>query len=66
MIKEGKPVKIVNKGGMFGGFYFLSFIGAAVYFTQLSSGFWDFVLAIVKAFVWPAFLVHQVFVLLRI
>lgn len=50
-----------GKGGMFGGFYFLSIIGAAVFFVQQVSGFWPIVLAILKAIVWPAFLIHSLF-----
>ena len=45
-------------GGV-GFFMFLSFIGAAVYFVSRAHGFWDGVLGILKAIVWPAFLVFQ-------
>jgi hypothetical protein len=45
-------------GGV-GFFMFLSFIGAAVYFVSQAHGFWDGVLGILKAIVWPAFLVFQ-------
>jgi hypothetical protein len=38
---------------------FLSFIGAAVYFVSQAHNFWDGVLGILKAIVWPAFLVFQ-------
>lgn len=44
-----------------GGFYFLAFIGAAVYFTSQANGFWDGVLGFLKALVWPAFLVYELF-----
>jgi len=60
-----KSVKIVNKSGPFGGAYFLTFIGAAVYFIQQSVGFWGFVLALLKAAVWPAIAIHNVLVLLH-
>jgi len=53
-------------GFMGGGFYFLSFIGAAIYYLQNSSGFWMGVLAILKALVWPAMLIYKVFTLLQI
>lgn len=43
------------------GFYFLGFIGAAIYFISNASGFWDGVLGFLKAMVWPAFLVYQAF-----
>ena len=47
--------------GPSGGFYFLAFIGAAVYFISRSEGFWDGVLGFLKAIVWPAFLVFELF-----
>lgn len=50
--------------GAMGGFYFLGMIGVAVYYIQQVSGFWPVVLAILKAIVWPAFLLHKVFSLL--
>lgn len=52
--------RVVNQGGL-GGAYFIAMIGAAVYFVQNSSGFGGFVLAVLKACVWPAFLVHAAF-----
>lgn len=48
-----------------GGFVlFAAFIGVAVYNVQQVTGFWPIVLAILKAMVWPAFLLHKVFTLL--
>jgi hypothetical protein len=41
------------------GVYGLGIIGAAVYFIQTSTGFWDGVVGLLKALVWPAFLVHK-------
>jgi len=49
-----------HRGGA-GCAYFLGFIGALVYFLQTSTGFWPSVLAILKAIVWPAFLVYKLF-----
>jgi hypothetical protein len=42
-----------------GGAYGLGFIGAAVYYVSQSTGFWMGVLGILKALVWPAFLVFE-------
>jgi hypothetical protein len=42
-----------------GGVYGLGFIGAVIYYIQTATGFWDGVLGILKAIVWPAFLVHK-------
>ena len=50
-----------HKHGAWGGFYFLAIIGAAVYYVQQVDGFWPTVLAILKACVWPAFLIYEVF-----
>ncbi len=66
MLKKNKTTKVINKSGPFGGAYFLVFIGSAVYFVQHSNGFWGFILALLKACVWPAFLIHRVFVLIRV
>ena len=46
-------------GAGMGGFYFLGFIGAAVYYIQHSDGFGQGVLGFLKALVWPAFLVYE-------
>jgi hypothetical protein len=43
------------------GFYFLGFLGAAIYFISHANGFWDGVLGFLKALVWPAFLVYEAF-----
>ncbi len=45
--------------GCGGCLYFLGAIGAAVYYIQQATGFWMGVLGILKALVWPAFLVYQ-------
>jgi len=37
--------------------YFLGFIGAAVYYLINATGFWNGVLGLLKAVVWPATLV---------
>jgi hypothetical protein len=39
--------------------YGLGFIGAAIYYISTATGFWMGVLGILKALVWPAFLVFQ-------
>lgn len=42
-----------------GAVYGLGFIGAAIYFVSQSTGFWMGVLGVLKALVWPAFLVFE-------
>jgi len=48
------------QSGIFGG-WGLGFIGALVYYMQQAHGFGAVVTGILKAFVWPAFLVHKLF-----
>ena len=45
--------------GSGGCFYVLGFIGALVYYISIATGFWMGVLGILKALVWPAFLVFE-------
>lgn len=59
-------VKKMHGGGPGGGIYGLGFIGALIYFIQNSDTFWMGVLGILKAMVWPAFLIHRVFEILKI
>ena len=40
--------------------YFLGVIGAAFYYIGVSSGFWAGVVGLLKALVWPAFLIFEV------
>ncbi|MBW2996560.1 hypothetical protein KY332_04655 [Candidatus Woesearchaeota archaeon] len=40
--------------------YFLGVIGAAVYYISTATGFWMGVWGVIKALVWPAFLVFEV------
>jgi hypothetical protein len=55
--KSRRRVHAGNGGAGFA--WFLGFIGAAVYYIQAANGFWAGVLGILKAFVWPAFLVYH-------
>jgi hypothetical protein len=65
MAKAKNSAKVINQGG-FGGAYFFAMVGAAVYFVQNSAGFWGFILALLKAIAWPAFLVHSGFKLMGV
>lgn len=53
--KIGSKKNVTVKTGS--GLYFLGFVGAAVYYISTASDFWAGVLGILKAIVWPAFLV---------
>jgi hypothetical protein len=55
-----------GKGGMNGGgIYCVGMIGVAVYYIQQVDGFWPVIVAILKAIVWPAFLLYKVFGMLH-
>jgi hypothetical protein len=45
--------------------YGLGLIGAAVYYISHAATFWAGVLGILKALVWPAFLVYHILVFLN-
>lgn len=44
-----------------GAIYGLGIFGALVYFWQHADGFWFHVLAVLKAVLWPAFMVYDAF-----
>lgn len=45
--------------GSVGFAYLLGFLGAAVYYIQQAASFGDGILGVLKALVWPAFLVYH-------
>ncbi|NTW61923.1 hypothetical protein HGB25_00710 [Candidatus Saccharibacteria bacterium] len=57
MCKVHKRSHHAAAGGC-GGFYFVGFLGALVYFVNAASGFWPVVLAFFQAIVWPAYVVY--------
>ena len=58
LFKRGKEEKACSNSGT-GSFYFLGFIGASIYYLQQAPSFWQGVLGILKAAIWPVFLVHK-------
>jgi hypothetical protein len=44
-----------------GSIYGLGFLGAVIYYISTAGSFWMGVLGILKALVWPAFLVYELF-----
>jgi hypothetical protein len=42
-----------------GAVYGFGFIGAAVYYISTAAGFWAGAIGVLKALVWPAFLVYE-------
>lgn len=64
-MKHDKTVKVVNGAGPLGFFSFLAYIGAAIYFIQQSNGgFWEVILGLLQAIVWPVYAVYYVLRLL--
>ena len=58
--KDGKKKSWKCRCGGCGGCgYFLGFLGAAIYYISTATGFWVGVLGVLKAIVWPAFLVFE-------
>ncbi len=53
--------KVYREGGPSSAIYGLGFIGAAVFFISQATGFWNGVVGFLKAIVWPAFLVYELF-----
>ena len=64
--KETNFIKIVKEDGSTGFVLFMAWVGALVYFVQQSEGFGEFLLAILQAIVWPAYIVHAALGLLNI
>jgi len=63
--KEVNIIKNVRKDGPMGFVMFLAYIGAAIYFIQQSGGgFWDVILGLLQAAVWPVYVIFHVLTLL--
>lgn len=43
-----------------GGFYGLGFLGALIYYLANATSFWNGVLGVLKALVWPVFVVMKI------
>ncbi len=57
---ENNFIKVTKDNGPMGWVLFTAFFGALVYFVQSSEGFAGFLVAILKAIVWPGILLHHV------
>jgi hypothetical protein len=56
-----KTTKVVNQAGPLGFIFFLAYIGAAIYFIQHSNGgFWEVILGLLQALVWPVYVTYHV------
>lgn len=63
-----KDVKALKKhvGSDGSPFYALGFVGALVYFLQHATGFTEGVIGVLKAIVWPAFLIYSLLDFLKL
>lgn len=61
---KGKTKKNIPGNNSSGFVWCLGFLGAAVYYIQQANGFWDGVVGVLKALVWPALLVYEAMKLL--
>lgn len=60
MAENRRGVRTVESNGVWGFFFLLAYIGAAVFFVSHSDGrFWSVVLGLLQAIVWPAYLVYH-------
>ena len=71
MANENCSEKIKGGNGMnhksfLGGAYFLTVVGAVVYFLQHATTFWGGVLGFLKGLVWPALVVYKILELLKL
>lgn len=57
---ETNIVKVVKQEGSWGWVLFMAWVGAFLYFFNLDPTFGGFFVAILKAIVWPAFVVYEV------
>ncbi len=51
--------------GVGGGVYGLAFIGALIYNLQHAATFWAGVIGVLKALVWPAFVIYKLMEFLK-
>lgn len=59
MKKRVNQNKCYNPCGCGGALYGLGFLGAVIYYISHAPTFWVGVLGVLKALVWPAFLVYE-------
>ncbi len=62
MIHHGdRTGKVINRAGPTGFIFFLAYIGAAIYFIhQSTGGFWEVILGLLQAAVWPVYVMYHV------
>ena len=64
MKEQARVVKVIRRSPP-GFFFFLTYLGAAIYFVSISNGsFWGVILALLQAIVWPVYVVYHALLLL--
>jgi len=58
-IAEKMNMCMPHQGGCGGAIYGLGFVGALIFYVQTATGFWNGVLGVLKALIWPAMLVYK-------
>ncbi len=65
MVKVRSKSEKIARDGSVGFFMFLAYIGAAIYFiSQSNGGFWEVILGLLQAAVWPVYVIFHVLLLL--
>lgn len=65
MSDSGRSIRVVEGNGVWGFFFLLAYIGAAIYFIAHSDGgFWSVILGLLQAIVWPVYVIYHVLELL--
>lgn len=57
--QNARFIKVVTENGALGWIAFTAYLGAVVYFFSIDQTFWGFILALIKAIFWPAFMVFE-------
>lgn len=60
MARNDKAAEAVTNQGPLGWVLLMAYIGAAIYFYNLDQTFGGFVMALLKAAVWPAYVLYEV------
>ena len=53
-------IKVVAENGTLGWLAFTAYVGAVIYFFQQDLTVWGFIVALVKAIFWPAYVLFEV------
>ena len=64
--RDRRGMKNYGNSGMVGFGYFVAFIAAAVYFIQQAETFWMGLLGLLKAIVWPGYLIYYLLDFLKL